>query len=1184
MKLKRLEIQGFKSFAEKTVIDFEDGTTAIVGPNGSGKSNISDAVRWVLGEQSAKQLRGAKMEDVIFGGTEKRKALTWCEVSLLFDNEDRALQMDCAEVLVTRRVWRSGESEYYLNKAACRLKDINELFRDTGIGKDGYSLIGQGRIDEILSVKSDDRREVFEEAAGIVTYRTRKEEAERRMANTRQNLDRVEDILSELEGQLEPLRQQADDAREYLALRDTLKDLELNAFLIHHDRHKASIAKLEALIAELDEELAAGEPEVAGLSEKREELGALADAIEAEDTILTAKVLEAARAMEAREGVNNVLRERIAHAEQDARREAALRLEASDRAEALMALREENQAEEETRAAKLDTVKVALVALETDLSQAQREAADREETLEAHKADIIQAMNRMSDMKTEQARLSALKQSLEGRLQEAEASAVVFDDGGQSLRDALRQAEEKLRAAQAELASLEGEAQGLDEAVRSAAQESEALLESLRDKTAKRHETGSRLKVLREMERDYEGYQHSVRQALLHARGDRNVHGVVANILKTPKQYERAMDMVLGAALQNIITEDEHAAKRMIEYLRQNRFGRATFLPLTTVRGRTLSPQERQVLDMPGCLGVASELVSFDEKYRGIAESLLGRTVVAEDLEAGIEIMRRGRHAFRLVTLGGDVMHSGGSMTGGSVQSRMTSLLSREREIAEHEALLKALEKELGDVQERIDSLDKTRAEAKRARNELYDQAHQAEIAVARETEHTANAGAELAAHDQRHEQAELLAEQIRTNLTDIGEQLARAQTIHEDGAMDQAGMQAKTSVMQQSLLEARNRLETLREEVTRSQVRAAAEERELDAVRREGERLRQEGSRLSSQQARREEDIRQQDEAFARDKAALAEGEVAHAGCVEALEKCRAEQTACASRRQAVQADTRALTAKLEETRAALSTAAEKRHRTELQLVRGQNELKNLQDRIWSDYELTYAGALEFHREGFALRESEKEIASIRSKIREMGPVNVNAVENYRLTKERFDHLDTQKQDLLKATADLEDIIRELLVKMERRFRKQFAQLNQYFGKTFEMLFGGGHAELKLGDESDILNCSIEVVAQPPGKKLQLLTLLSGGERALTAIAILFAMLQLKPTPFCILDEIEAALDEANVVNFADYLNDFSKRTQFVVVTHRRGTMERCQALYGVAMEEKGVSRMVSVKLAQAQ
>jgi chromosome segregation protein len=1123
------------------------------------------------------------MEDVIFGGTEQRKAHSWCEVSLLFDNEDRALSMDCAEVLVTRRVWRSGESEYYLNKAACRLRDINELFRDTGIGKDGYSLIGQGRIDEILSTKSENRREIFEEAAGIVTYRARKDEAERRMANTRQNLSRVEDILSELEGQLEPLSQQADAARRYLALRDTLRDLELNAFLLHHDRLKAQTADGEKLIAALDEQLAEGEPQTRALTDRRDELAAAIDALDEDERDENARVLEAARALEAREGQNNVLRERIAHAEADARRESALAEEEMGRADALEKLRAENQADQAAREAALQTARADLAAAEARLNAAQQEAVAQENALEAHKAAIMQAMNRAADRRNAEGRLTGLRQSLAGRLEEAERAAAAMGAGRTALEEAVQIAEAALQTAKSERAALETEAHTLEAAVRAGAQEAETLQQQMRDATAQRHETASRLKVLREMERDYEGYQHAVRQALVHARGDARVRGVVANILKSPKEIERALEMVLGSALQQIITEDEHAAKHLIEYLRENRLGRATFLPMTTVRGRTLNPQERQALTLPGCIGVASELVTFEEPYRGIVESLLGRTVIARDLDSGIEIMRRGRHAFRLVTLGGDVMHSGGSMTGGSVQSRMTSLLSREREIGEHAAKLQSLEKRLKDLQAQLEALEARRADDKKARNALFDRAHQAEIAVARDTARLESANAELAAYDSRRADADGLVSQIRDNLADVDEQLRRAQAVEAGGALDQADMHAKTPALQAALAAAREALEALREETTALRVSAAAQEREWEAVRREGERLRREEGQLSERQAQRGLTQQQQAALLEGDRAALTEGEAMREGLTLALEERRQAHTALTQRRQALQGEGRALETQLEEMRATLTLAADRRHRAELALVRQQGELKNLQDRIWTEYELTYAGAEAFRQENFDLRASEKQIAALRGEIREMGSVNVSAVEQYILTKERFEQLSTQRDDLLHAAADLEAIIGELLVKMERRFRKQFAQLNEYFGKAFALLFGGGQAELKLADAGDVLNCGIDIVVQPPGKKLQLLSLFSGGERALTAIAILFAMLQLKPTPFCILDEIEAALDEANVANFAEYLKRFSERIQFVVVTHRRGTMERCQALYGVAMEEKGVSRMVSVKLADA-
>ncbi|MCL1795334.1 MAG: chromosome segregation protein SMC, partial [Clostridia bacterium] len=1074
MKLKKLEIQGFKSFAEKTEIIFEEGTTAIVGPNGSGKSNISDAVRWVLGEQSAKQLRGARMEDIIFGGTEKRKPLAWCEVALLFDNEDRALAMDCAEVLVTRRVWRSGESEYYLNKAACRLKDITSLFRDTGIGKDGYSLIGQGRIDEILSTKSDDRREVFEEAAGIVTYRARKDEAERRMENTRLNLNRVEDILSELEDQLGPLREQAEEAKRYLAMRDQLRDLELNAFLVSHERLEASVKKQEELIALIDRELEQAAPRIASIRELLDGVSGKLEEAESEDGALSTAVLESARALEAQEGANNVLRERISNAETVARRESALQQEETLRAVSLEKLKTENATDEKLRSEILAEAWDELMALEELLRTAQAESSRQEEALEAHKAAVIRAMNRMSDMRQSKARLTGLQQSLTERLSEAEQSARAIDDGRGELSDAHADAKFKLAATESDLARLDAEARQLDEMVQASAQESDSLIHRLREKTGIRHEAASRLKVLREMERDYEGYQHAVRHALKHARGDASVRGVVASILKTPKEYERALDMVLGHALQHIITDDEHAAKRMIEYLRDNRFGRATFLPLTTVRGRTMSAQEREALAMHGCVGVASELVRYDPEYRNIVENLLGRTVIADSLDNGIQIMRHGRHAFRLVTLDGDVMHSGGSMTGGSVQSSMTSLLSREREIGEHEELLETLSRELNETQDRVDALEVGRAEAKRQRNALFESAHQAEIAVARDQAHEARARESLENHDEQARNAQQLVEQIRANLDDVADAMRRAEEEQEGGELDQEGMQRKTAALQSALYEARDRAERLREDETLKRISVTSQERELEAVRREGERLISEEGRLTTQQETREEDIRARERSLSRDRDALLEGEEDRKRRMRALETARAEQTACAEKRRALLASHRDMTAQLEAARKEYADSEEKKHRTELLLVRAQSELAGIQERVWNDYELTYAGAVAFRREDFALAQSQQMIASIRAEIREMGSVNVNAVEDFIAKQERFEDLSTQKQDLLKATADLENIIGELLIKMEKRFRQRFRQLNEFFGETFRMLFGGGSAELKLSDDADILNCNI--------------------------------------------------------------------------------------------------------------
>lgn len=1180
MRLKKLDIYGFKSFAERTQILFEEGITGIVGPNGSGKSNISDAVRWVLGEQSAKSLRGGKMEDVIFNGTEKRKKLGYCEVTLTFDNEDRALPVDYTEVAVTRRLYRSGESEYKMNGAACRLKDIVDLFRDTGIGKEGYSLIGQGRIDEILSTKSEDRRGVFEEAAGIVKYKARKDEAERRIANTQANLTRVEDILEELSGQLEPLAKQSEQARRYITLREELKKLELNAFVVRSDRTKERIDDLEKNIAGILEAIAQGEREIEKATQERAQMEQAVTEMDAQVSAAHGQVLDFTREMEAREGENNVLRAGIEHAQSDEARIGHSVEEAKKRLEQLNALTEESTGDAQARFDALGAGRAELEALEKELDAAQRRADAAEETLNTHKAAIIDAMNRLSDVRTSQTRLTTMRQTLEKRLEELSTQSGGMEEERARLTDNLRRARELGESTLGSLKEMQSEAARLDEQVRDEGARSENFKNQLQKLLGDQQALSSRLRVLREMERDYAGYQGAVKQVLVHAGKNGGVEGVVATLMHAPQEYERAIEAVLGGALQNIVTRDEYVAKDMINYLRQNRFGRATFLPITSVHGRTLTREERGVLSMDGCLGVASELVSFDERYRGIVENLLGRTIIARDLDAGIAIMRRGRQAFRLVTIEGDVMHSGGSMTGGSAQSRMTSLLSREREIKEHEAQIEQNNQQIEKIRDEIARMEQRRAETKRLRGEMYDQLHQEEIAVAREQERVDRAQGELSAHEERMAQSDMLREQMNDSLADIDAQLAQMQTSHDGAQQDTEAMNARTAELVNAQTQARETLEKLREDVSEQRVNLASQERELEALRRDGARLEQEKQNLERILREDSQTLMQLSLARAQDETKLAQSEEDQLACQQRLTLAQGALREAEGRRAQKQADVRTLTERLDSLRNTNAQDVEKHHRQDLALSRAQGEWQQMNERIWEEYELTYAGAMEFKEDDFQLGESEKRIASIRGEIRQMGAVNVNAIEDYRACRERFDELSAQRDDLVRAQDDLRGIIDELVGKMEKQFRENFELLNIYFGETFTRLFGGGRAELKLSDPSDVLGCGIEIIAQPPGKKLQMLSLLSGGERALTAVAILFAMLRLKPTPFCILDEIEAALDDANVGYYADYLRDFTRTTQFVVVTHRKGTMERCDALYGVAMEEKGVSKMVSVQL----
>ena len=1173
MRLKRLELYGFKSFAQRTEIVFNQGITGIVGPNGSGKSNIADAVRWVLGEQSAKTLRGASMQDVIFSGTQKRKPLGYCEVSLVFENEDRALPLDYAEVMVTRRVYRNGDSEYYLNRSSCRLKDVVDLFRDTGIGKEGYSIIGQGRIDEILSRKGEDRRLVFEEAAGIVKFKARKEEADKKLAHTLENMDRVNDILDELKRQLSPLEEQAKNARIYLDKAAELKVLDLNLFLVRSDRMEARLQeadrKTEITLHEKSEERDRRQNEIAELDEKIS--GAHAALMTGMEAVHTAQ--DAVRSLEERGRTRAGNRERITEEIRDAQ-------ERLDEMERLTAETGDGSGERSESLAKQEEL---LEQARQAEEEARAEEAEKNRVLEEQKTAIIDMMNRRAAALNDQTRLKTMLGTMETRLKEITAGCEEMRNAGTELEK--NAADAKLRLDE-ETAAQERLSETLRETREQLDAADAAVIEARKQydrKLAEMRDMESRQKLLDEMSREMEGYTHAVRKVVLYARdrGIRRVRGPLSQLIRVPREYETAMDMVLGNAQQNIVTEDEETAQEMIEFLRENRLGRATFLPMTSVRSRMLTPQERETLSMPGCLGIASDLVGCDNEYREIVENLLGRTVVADNLDHGIAIMRKGGHEFRLVTLQGDVMHSGGSMTGGSVSSKAINLFSRERELKELTDALSAgqdelerLLKEMQDGQAAKDSLKTRSADALEA-------LHQQEIAVARETEHTRNAEDELRLHAMRLHETEAAREQLMESMVQMKEQLSMADDHTEKTEATRDEMEKQAGVLAAEAAEARRKLEERAAETMRLTLAAADLRHELETLRRDRERLVQEKEKTAKEQEKRRQVLQELDQqeiadnAEAERLAALRETAVKEQEGREQVAKALEEDRA--RKQQAL----RDILSEMEGLHESHSRDSDKAHRLELARSRTEGDLKAMRDRIWNTYEMTYAGAEEFRiTENFNATEADRQAAQLSAEIRALGPVNVHAVEEYAATKARADEMETQRQDLEKAEKDLRELISRLLNQMRDTFTERFAMLQEYFTETFSQLFGGGHAELILMDPSDPLNCGIEINAQPPGKKLQLLSLLSGGERTLTAIAILFATLRLKPTPFCILDEIEAALDDANIGYFADYLSSFSKSTQFVVITHRKGTMERADALYGVAMEEQGVSKMVSVSL----
>lgn len=1156
--------------------------TAIVGPNGSGKSNIADAVRWVLGEQSARALRGAKMEDVIFNGTEQKKPLAYCEVSLTFDNADGKLNTDFTEVTVTRRVYRSGESEYLLNRTACRLKDIGEVFRDTGIGKEGYSIIGQGRVEEILSNKSSERRNAFEEAAGVMKYRVRKEEAERKLENTKKNLQRLSDILEELASQVGPLEEQSAAAREYLRLRDELKEIEINVFLYQYDKLNERLAGLADTLAQLSGEIeknAALEGSLgADCAAEEERERALSGAI----SELQNELLALSSGVEAKAGESRVFQERMENLVKERERLQTRIAESEARKKELAESLAARESELSGNAGKQAAERESFEAQSARLAEMAAEIEEKEALLERQKREMIEAMNRISDAKSMLSRYEAIRGTLEERLRAIDGEEAGLHEKAGKLDAEYAEAEKQFNAVRAARAECEAQRAAAIAAVNETNERLRAAREAVRAMEQQSEAGKSRLKVLEEMKRAHEGYYASVRNVLRDSARDlelkKRIEGVVAELIRVPKEYETAVEMALGAALQNIVTPTEQDAKYVIEYLRRKEYGRATLLPISAMRARTLDAAEREACRVDGFLGVGSELVGYDAKYRGVFENLLGRTVIVRDLDAGIAINKRARGAFRIATVKGDIINPGGSMTGGSVQKREFSLIGREREIEELKKRMAALAEGLTARAAEAEAAEASLGGANAAVEAAAETLHKKDVELATQKEKLDIIRKYVDEAHEELEEAALERAQIHDNIENIDEQRRAAEA-------DREGLEEGNFATQEDIKKTQEALAALRaehaaenERATERRVALMALEKEQAAAENERTRMQRE---LAGLAASVEADQRAAEAALA--KFAQMQHELAaidvdisaeRKEVDEHTERLHAMENERAKHLQALDE----LRARRETIAAELGDMRERRHRAELNQSRAQMELQTMQDRIWEEYELTYENAQPFRRQ-IAITASHVRADELKKAIRALGDVNVSAIEDYKNVKERYEGLSAQCSDLAQAEADLQQLIAELVSTMEAEFRRQFERIGENFATTFTELFGGGKAELILSDKNDILNCDIDIIAQPPGKKLQLLSLLSGGERALTAIALLFAMLKLKPTAFCILDEIETSLDEVNVSNFAEYVKRYSEDTQFILITHRKGSMEVCNALYGVAMEERGISKIVSAR-----
>ncbi|MFC0328753.1 chromosome segregation protein SMC [Paenibacillus sepulcri] len=1183
MFLKRIELAGFKSFADKTELEFVQGITAVVGPNGSGKSNISDSIRWVLGEQSAKSLRGGKMEDIIFAGSDARKAVNFSEVSLTLDNADNALPLEFNEVTVTRRVHRSGDSEYMINKQPCRLKDITELFMDTGIGKEAYSIIGQGRIEEILSTRSEDRRGIFEEASGIVKYKSRKREAQRKLDDTEQNLLRIHDLVSELEDQVEPLRVQSEKAVSFKQFKEQLKTSEISMYVHNIQAVHTSWSEASVRMAKLQEEQLALSTVVskhdALLEKDRQKLRELEAALDQ----LHGAMLQYSEDYEKCEGYGEVLKERKRNLEQN-----RSQLEASITAqnERISQLARE-EAEFRGKAASLDndlqTLRAKLASEEARLlGTAASASGDAEESL---KSELLDVLSSMAQLRNEIRYAVQQEEALQRRMERLGEEHAKWREQNGKLTVRKAELEQKLEATLAEITTLrnryihEGEqlqsGQKLLEEAQASTRKWEQKLEALR----------SRRDTMKEMQDDLDGFMQGVREVLKASRrtsgGLVGVHGAVAELVRVPEKVELAVETALGGALQHVVMEDEKSARTAIAFLKQRQLGRATFLPLDVIRGRNIPDHDKRMIEsIEGFVGVAAELVSCEPRYSSIINNLLGNVLLAETLEHANRIAAKCQYRFRVVTLEGDVVNAGGSMTGGSLQKKGANLLGRQRQIEQLSEELKTTDDQLVKLRDKISDLRKEQSIRNQNVDDLRAQGEQRRI----EEQHVR---AELQQLD--NENRHLVEQRQLFDADNVGQQAERENIAKSEAAarerlaeltLEEAKLQEAIRIAETRRKEGETAKEQLQDQLTDLKIAVAKTDQEKNSfedqaarVRSDIGRAKQELAGLRDMLARQEEDAGQHAEESVRQIEQLNHLKLQKDSCSEQTDIKRSQRAELIRELEEGESETK-------EQRSQLRSVDDQLRQTEIAANRLDVELDNLLRKLSEEYELSYELAKERYPVPEDVQETQNQVRELKRRISALGEVNLGAIEEYERVKERFTFLNDQKNDLIEAKTTLYHVIREMDEEMSKRFRTTFEAIRGHFVIVFAKLFGGGRADLIMVEPERVLDSGIDIVAQPPGKKLQNLQLLSGGERALTAIALLFAILQVKPVPFCVLDEVEAALDEANVSRFAQYLREFSELTQFIVVTHRKGTMEEADVLYGVTMEEGGVSKLVSVRL----
>ena len=1182
MYLKRLELQGFKSFADKTILELMPGITTVIGPNGSGKSNISDAIRWVLGEQSMKSLRGTKSLDIIFAGTQNRKSLGFAEASLVFDNSDGALPIEYTEVTVTRKIYRSGETGYYINKVPCRLKDVLELFMDTGIGKDGYSIIGQGKIDEILSNKSEDRRHIFEEAAGIVKYRTRKQESEKKLEHTKLNLLRINDILSEIEGNLEPLQMQADKAKKYLNLREELKNIEIGLFVYNIEKYKQDLEKVVQDIEIMQSQCNDEEGRLERVKILKEELKSSIDEITETIENMSNIGFESQKQIEQLNSDINVAKTRIANNNEN-----------NDRY--LKEIEEQNakvhelKDEIEQKEAKKDNLKQNKEKFEKELNEKQSELdklteklSSKELEIEGYKHTVEENTDKKYELQSEinaqninyqnfEKRQAQIKQEMQSTISELDGTRLNKED----IAKQFNEIENKKNKAQNSLNEVSKQREEANQKIKSFESNINILSSEMRIKE-------SRLKFLIETEKEKEGYIKSVKSLLKDCENikelGKGMNGVLANIIEVPDDLQTAIEMCLGASIQNIVTETETDAKRLVEHLRKNNLGRASFLPISSVRGKKLDKIKG---NESGVVGIASDLVKYNKKYEQIILNLLGRTVIVDNMDTAIKVAKQNGYTFRIVTTEGDLINPSGAITGGSVAKKTVNILGRGKEIEK-------LEKEIKNLKQKIEKLENDK--------QNYEESIEGILEL------SANLEKELQEIDITYatEKQKVISineniEKLEKRLNRLKEEQANLEKQKEEAVSTKGDLQVEINKIVEQNEELskiitefaelnkddQKYIDDLNFDITNLKISVSSFDESEASIQEIQERINQElenahtsieNKNAQIEQIKKDnEDLEKSIQDTLQKIEKVKESVNSSSSKIEELKKERAQKSEKLSKQEDE------ITAKfkvIEDLKGQLVKLDVKKTKIE-------EDINGIINKMWEEYELTPNNAEQYQKpENVAL--TQRRVNNLRTEIRELGSVNVDSIEEYKNLKDRYDFMSEQRLDLENTMSKLRKVISDMTQIMKEQFKEKFKVINKNFGEVFAELFGGGKAELTLEDEDNILECGIEITVQPPGKKLQNMMLLSGGEKAFTAIALLFAILKINPAPFCVLDEIEAALDDVNVFRYADYLKKFTDHTQFLVITHRKGTMEVADTVYGVTMEESGISKLLSMKLKQ--